>query len=237
MMPYRRPYGRISRSKRKFGKQPFKRTTKVKTEPGTSARVKFGSTKALNYKGVAYRKETVSAECRFSWVSGTGTSNGLYAHASFVTAAGPTNWNQIKQLWGQYQIRGFKIKLFSPFTNVEATSQGIYQTPTLWYKKDCVDSVNWASIDEANQAQAKMVRFTKPLSFYVPCKPEIELDTTGGVKIPVDHRKTWIPVDADSVKHRGIKFLLGDLDATEFGTSTMNVRCFITYYFGLKQQE
>lgn len=237
-MVFSKRWGRMGfRSRKRRFTGTYKRAGPKRRRTGSSARVKFGSTRSLNYKGVGFRKETVSESLRFSYISGTGTNDGLYGHASYVTAAGPTNWTALKQLFGQYQIRGFKITLYPPYTNVESTSQAVYQTPSLWYKKDCVDSVTWASLDEANQAQAKMMQFTKPRSFYVQCKPEIELDTTGGVKIPVDHRKTWIPTELDTIKHRGMKFMVGDLDSTAFGTGNISVRAQVTYYYSFKQQE
>lgn len=225
--------GRKRRFTGTYKRANVKRSRKTQT---TSARVKFGSTKSLNYKGVAFRKEYSTSECRFSHISGTGTSDGLYAHSSYITAAGSTNWAALKQLYGQYQLTGFKITLYPPYTNVEATSQAVYQTPQLWWKKNCVDSVNWTSVDNADQDQAKTMQFTKPFSTYVRCKPEIELDTTGGVKIPVDSRKTWIPTSADDVKHRGLKLMVGDLDANAFGQGTINLRCKIVYYYAFKQQ-
>lgn len=215
---------------------PFKRT-RSSWNRNRSRRNAFALTRTLNYDGVSFRKEVKSISLRFTWLSGTGTNNGTYVASHFVTALDPTNWTNIKNLWGLYQIRGYKIKLFPPSTNLETQSGPTYETPTLMSKYDYVDSVDWSSINEANEAQAKMQQFTTPLEWYVECKPEIALSTTGDVKIPVDHKKTWIPSESDAVKHRGIKFLLADMDAVNYGTTTVTVRAFVTYYYGLKQQE
>lgn len=231
--------------KRRFSLKPkgprtYKRRRFSLAKKKGATRMKFGATKSLNYRGVAFRKETLITGLRFSYLSGTGTSDGQYVHSAFVTAAGPTNWANIKQLYGQYQLRGFKIKMFPPSTNTEVSSStagSIYEPPVIYWKKDTVDNVDWASIDEAAQAQAKSRQFTRPIEFYVQCKPEISLNTTGDVKIPVDSRKTWIPTESDTVKHRGMKFLLADMNTAAYGTGTMTVRAQVTYYYGLKMQE
>jgi len=225
--------------------QSIKRETGTGSQGSQSSRRKIKKhrtngmalTRRLNYDGVSYRKETVSASLRFAWISGTGTNDGQYTSSHFVVAASPTNWTSIKELWGLYQIRGYKIKLFPPSTNLEVSSGPARETPTLLSKLDYVDNVDWLNMDQANQANAKQVQFMEPLEWYVDCRPEIALSTTGDVKIPVDHRKTWIPTESDGVKHRGIKFLLADMDVTTYGNTTLPVRAFVTYYYGLKQQE
>lgn len=191
----------------------------------------------MNYDGVSFRKEKTSVNLRFTHLTGTGTNNAQYTHTSFVTAAGPTNWAQIKQLWGMYQLRGFKIKIWPLATNIEAQSQQAYQLPTIFWKYDASDNVDFTSLDEAMQSDAKSATLNKPMKFYVKCKPQIELSTTGDVKIPVNSRKTWIPSESDAVPHRGIKFLLADMDYTSWGAGPIQVNAVVTYYYGLKQQE
>lgn len=201
------------------------------------AKQKFGMTKSLNYSGVGFRKEMLIGNIRFAWLAGVGTNDGIYATNYSVQALQPTNWAALKELYGQYQIRAFKVKLFPPLTNVEAQSTSQYEVPLLTTKKDCVENAVWTSLDEAAQSRAKSLQFTRPRTFYVQCKPEISLNATGDVKIPVDHRKTWIPTDNDSVRHRGLQMMLSNMDAVAWGQTTIQVPAHITIYYGFKQQK
>lgn len=237
-MALKRKYGSRTRTTR------FRRRTRRRIpraiptyHRGGNANRKFNICRQLNYKGVSFRKEKVAIGLRFTHLSGTSTNNAIYTHSSFVTASGPTNWAQMKELWGMYQLRGFQVKMWPVATNLEAQSQGAYQVPNIFWKYDPVDNVDWSSLDEAMQADAKTAMFRKPMSFYCKCKPQIELSTTGDVKIPVDRKRTWIPTENDAVVHRGIKFMLADMDYTSWGAGPININAIITYYYGLKMQE
>ena len=224
-------------TKRPGGKRV--KLTRLKNASSQTARIKFGMTKSLNYKGVAFRKEMVIGNIRMAWINGVGTNDGIYVTQHTVQANIPLdNWNMLKELYGQYQIRGYKIKLFPPLTNVEATSTATREVPLLTYKKDTVNDAAWTGgLTQAAQAGAKSIQFTKPFSYYVSCKPEIALNATGDVKIPVDSRKTWIPTDNSAVKHRGLQLMLSNMDVTSWGNTTISVPAHITIYYGFKMQE
>lgn len=198
-----------------------------------------------NYKGFAAWSEKKTYQIRINNEQpvAPNNSNGYGFHIFQFRANEIANWPNLAGLYEQYQLRGVAIKLYPICTNVEASSAGLlpgangYETTRVCTKYDPTDNVSWANPDAPYEADCMERQFTtRPLKYYVKCRPQIELSSTGDVKIPPPFKHTWIPTDNPDVLHRGMKLFIQDWSGLAWPQGLI-LRATCKFYFRFKQQQ
>lgn len=226
---------------------------------------KFAVAKSLGYKGFHCFKETTNGTINMGPISQTEPYNfklndikvNNLSLSPTAAAAWRFNINQVTQwtyyraLFQQFRITGVKIKFFPAITNtmdadISASDiqDRLFQgenVPSLIYKMDPNDNINWTAWSECMQCDPKVKTTKHMTSIYFKPKLRTADYQTSNVQNDSVNTKTakWCnfdkvvgqtdaPVQAPAYTYSGLD--MGSYN----NTSRMNLNFLITYYFQCK---
>ena len=243
-MPYRR------RFKRRFKRKRAARTIQGAWRKKRATKMKFGSTKSLNYRGVHFFKDKTEDTVRLTPLLGTNTTTGFFSFSISTLS----NLSNFVNLFDSYQIKGVKVK-FYPVSKVPGPaiaaggaggipSQGSLQ---LVLKPDYNDNTVWNTYQQSLQTDPKVYAFgDHPRSLYMHPRPRIGVVEDPGQPIANSNWVTaqtkrngqmWLSTAENLTQHWGLKFAVHNVPNVPAGGTPAQMYVVTTYYLAFKDQK
>lgn len=254
---------RISRGV--YGARSRRRYTRKRRFRGTTKRQRFTVAKTLGYKGFHCFKEVTNGTINIGPLSPTQPYNfkandikvnGL-SLAPTTSARWAFNINQVTQwqtykaLFQEFRVTGVKIKFFPGITqsmdaDISASDiqDRVFQgenVPSLVYKMDPNDNINWSQWSECMQSDPKIRQVNRPFSIYFRPKMGIANYQTSNIQNDpvVTNAVKWCNWDKVEVQSDAPvnppAYTYAGLDMGCYNTtSRMTLNFVITYYFQCK---
>lgn len=159
------------------------------------------------------------------------------------------NWNSYESLFDLYKLKGVKVTIIplansSDANNGYPNTSGQVGTLPMFYiapNRDPYTPAPASIPDVLNDDGCKIVRLTKPVSYYIK-SPKPDLRDSEGSQLPLQlnvGKDFWLTtggnqqtIDQSAVKHFGHRYVF-----TNNASNEMVLQVYVKYYFMMKEQD